>query len=134
MKSTLLFIGGLLGRATAQTFEDYEYLQFPANGMSCLYDPNPDPALETYTNFTTLEMEQLAYEFKDVEPYDPSAANVASGKCTWLAGVPFYWIGNNQLYSFTFAVDHTKNDIYFCGAIGQGVPVGSNWPAPCTYN
>lgn len=88
---------------------------------------------------------------------DDSAANVASGKCVNLSGVPFYGVSNSMGYlplvylwnfrvlirvfpqggvsgkgSIYFAYDKAKDTYYFCSA--QGAVDESGWPSACTEN
>ncbi|KAK1720135.1 hypothetical protein CaCOL14_002156 [Colletotrichum acutatum] len=63
---------------------------------------------------------------------DDSAANVASGKCVNLSGVPFYGGGVSGKGSIYFAYDKAKDTYYFCSA--QGAVDESGWPSSCTEN
>ncbi|OLN81177.1 hypothetical protein CCHL11_10355 [Colletotrichum chlorophyti] len=61
---------------------------------------------------------------------DNSAANVASGKCVTLSGVPLFSADVPQKGTISFAFDKAKDTYHFCSA--QGAVDESGFPSACT--
>ncbi|OLN85395.1 hypothetical protein CCHL11_07984 [Colletotrichum chlorophyti] len=62
---------------------------------------------------------------------DKSAANVASGKCSGLSGIPLYTNSVAGKASVGFAYDEAKKTYYYCFAQGA-VDVATGYPTQCT--
>ncbi|KAF9880290.1 hypothetical protein CkaCkLH20_02244 [Colletotrichum karsti] len=62
---------------------------------------------------------------------DNSAANVASGKCSSLSGIPLYTVGAASKANVGFAYDKAKDTYHFCFAQGA-VDDATGYPSQCT--
>lgn len=68
------------------SIENYTFLQFPETGATCrVFDFS-----EKF--FPSEQLKEWAYGERFTNPYDESAANVASGRCVSLRGFPFFWV------------------------------------------
>ncbi|KAK2763516.1 hypothetical protein CKAH01_15980 [Colletotrichum kahawae] len=62
---------------------------------------------------------------------DDSAANVASGKCATLSGIPLFTVGAANKANVGFAYDKAKDTYHFCFAQGA-VDDATGYPSQCT--
>ncbi|KAK2014441.1 hypothetical protein LZ32DRAFT_616879 [Colletotrichum eremochloae] len=63
---------------------------------------------------------------------DDNAANMASGKCSTLSGIPLFAesvVGKGRI---SFAFDKGNNTYYFCS--GRGAIDGTGYPSVCVEN
>ncbi|EFQ27538.1 hypothetical protein CGRA01v4_04643 [Colletotrichum graminicola] len=104
--------------ASAQTF-----LGFPES-LTCKTDNGPATISET-------ECQNAIVGPKGLKQ-DDSAANVASGHCSTLSGIPLFVESVAGKGDVGFAFDKSKNTYYFC--FGQGVIDESGYPSSCTEN
>ncbi|TDZ71699.1 hypothetical protein CTRI78_v001994 [Colletotrichum trifolii] len=97
---------------------------FPSS-VSCLQDSGKTAEL------TKAEMQAAIVGPKGLKE-DDSAANVASGKCSTLSGIPLFTVGAGK-GSVGFAYDKAKDTYHFCFVQGAVDPkIG--YPTTCTEN
>ncbi|KAL1623986.1 hypothetical protein SLS56_008038 [Neofusicoccum ribis] len=114
------------GASAAITFE-----QFPATGVAC---PNSDASANLES--LTADLKASAEAARNDTPYEQSAANIASGKCSSLK-LPYFITTAKQTNgepagSLSFAWDKDAEKIYYCGAQGLYSTNGSGYPDGCT--
>ncbi|KAH7052266.1 hypothetical protein B0J12DRAFT_698928 [Macrophomina phaseolina] len=118
--------------ASAQSASDITYEWFPATGISC---PNDGATAELIS--VTEDLKQFAFKARNKAPQDKSAANMASGPCGELSGVPYIateaWQENGEIAgTLYFAYDQGKKTIYYCDALGAYSNNGSGYPDGCS--
>ncbi|EKG13905.1 hypothetical protein MPH_08904 [Macrophomina phaseolina MS6] len=136
--------------ASAQSASDITYEWFPATGISC---PNDGATAELIS--VTEDLKQFAFKARNKAPQDKSAANMASGPCGELSGVPYIavsvlrslricamvtdqeqteaWQENGEIAgTLYFAYDQGKKTIYYCNALGAYSNNGSGYPDGCS--
>ncbi|KAL0933623.1 uncharacterized protein CTRU02_210422 [Colletotrichum truncatum] len=114
---TVLFLA-LGAFASAQTLEG-----FP-NSISCQQDAGGEATV------SKAELKEAIVGPKGTMS-DPSAANVASGKCSTLSGIPLYTVGAAGKANVGFAFDKAKNTYHYCFAQGA-VDKKIGYPSQCT--
>ncbi|KAK7710566.1 hypothetical protein SLS57_008333 [Botryosphaeria dothidea] len=129
MKTTSIAL--IFAAAAAAQQADIKYEQFPATGIAC---PNSDASGNLISN--TADLKAAALAARNKTPIESSAANISSGKCSGLRGVPYYsteaYQTNGELAgSLSFAYDEASQTIYYCLAQGLYSTNGSGYPDSC---
>ncbi|KZL80453.1 hypothetical protein CI238_03432 [Colletotrichum incanum] len=114
----LLALGAVV---SAQTFEG-----FP-NSLTCKTGSDASGS----ATITKIEIQDAIVGPKGNKE-DDSAANVASGKCATLSGIPLFTGGVPGTGTLGFAYDKGKDTYHFCFA--QGAVDETGWPSQCTEN
>ncbi|RYP07546.1 hypothetical protein DL764_002423 [Monosporascus ibericus] len=117
MRSLFAVLGGVAGVHAAT------YNGFP-NALTCSLD-------DTTTATRTAAEVQRMVTGPAGTLIDPSASNVASGKCTSLR-IPYYNVSDGAFGLVAFAYDEASDTYYYC--LGQGAITSDSggYPSLCT--
>ncbi|KKY15578.1 hypothetical protein UCDDS831_g07543 [Diplodia seriata] len=126
MKTTAAAL--LLAASTAHAAITFE--NFPATGVAC---PNSDASADLTSD--TASLQAAAEAARNDEPFEQSAANIASGQCASLK-LPYLITTTDQANgepagSLSFAWDEESETVYYCGVQGLYSTNGSGYPDSC---